>query len=133
MRTVATGPGSLPPKMWSRPAASYRRRVPFLMTFSNKFDSNRTTQSPRRRNGRPRSSHVITSMRRGCRLGRDHKAAISMYKVPVPIFVQLLTALSAVLDKAAAHAEAKQLDPAFLLNMRALSRHVSAGAAGAVG
>jgi hypothetical protein len=43
---------------------------------------------------------------------------ISMYKVSVPIFVQLLTALSAVLDKAAAHAEAKQLDPAFLLNMR---------------
>ena len=36
---------------------------------------------------------------------------ISMYKVSVPIFVQLLTALSAVLDKAAAHAEAKQLDP----------------------
>ena len=53
-------------------------------------------------------------MRRGCRLGRDHKAAISMYKVSVPIFVQLLTALSG----AAAHAEAKQLDPAFLLNMR---------------
>ena len=43
---------------------------------------------------------------------------ISMYKVSVPIFVQLLTALSAVLDKAAAHVEAKQLDPAFLLNMR---------------
>jgi hypothetical protein len=43
---------------------------------------------------------------------------ISMYKVSVPIFVQLLTALLAVLDKAAAHAEAKQLDPVFLLNMR---------------
>jgi hypothetical protein len=40
---------------------------------------------------------------------------ISMYKVSVPIFVQLLTALSAVLGKAAAHAEAKQIDPAFLL------------------
>jgi hypothetical protein len=43
---------------------------------------------------------------------------ISMYKVSVPIFVQLLTALSGVLDKAAAHAEAKQIDPSFLLNMR---------------
>ena len=43
---------------------------------------------------------------------------ISMYKVSVPIFVQLLTALSGVLAKAAAHAEAKQIDPAFLLGMR---------------
>ena len=43
---------------------------------------------------------------------------ISMYKVSVPIFVQLLSALSVVLDKAAAHAEAKQIDPAFLLGMR---------------
>jgi hypothetical protein len=44
--------------------------------------------------------------------------AISMYKASAPIFVQYLTALSAVLDKAAAHAEAKKIDPAFLLNMR---------------
>src|SRR6266699_1181636 len=43
---------------------------------------------------------------------------VSMYKVSVPIFVQYLTALSACLDKAAAHAEAKQIDPAFLLSMR---------------
>ena len=43
---------------------------------------------------------------------------VSMYKISVPIFVQLLTALSACLDKAAAHAEAKQIDPAFLINMR---------------
>src|SRR6202022_3720899 len=42
----------------------------------------------------------------------------SMHKVSVPIFVQLLTALSVVLDKAAAHAQAKQIDPAFLLGMR---------------
>ena len=44
--------------------------------------------------------------------------AISMYKVSVPIFVQHLTALSTVLDKASAHAQAKQIDPAFLLGMR---------------
>src|ERR1700724_3013342 len=43
---------------------------------------------------------------------------ISMYKVSVPIFVHHLTALSGVLDKAAAHAQAKQIDPAFLLGMR---------------
>ena len=43
---------------------------------------------------------------------------VSMYKVSVPIFVQLLTALSVVLDKAAAHAEARKIDPAVLLNTR---------------
>jgi uncharacterized protein len=43
---------------------------------------------------------------------------MSMYKISVPIFVQHLTALSAVLDKAVAHIEAKQLDPGFFLNMR---------------
>jgi hypothetical protein len=43
---------------------------------------------------------------------------VSMYKVSVPIFVQHLTALSVCIDKAAAHAEAKQIEPAFLINMR---------------
>jgi hypothetical protein len=43
---------------------------------------------------------------------------ISMYKTSVPIFVQFLTSLSAVLDKAAAHAEAKKADPSVLLNAR---------------
>ena len=43
---------------------------------------------------------------------------VSMYKISVPIFVQFLTALSACLDKAEAHAQAKQIDPAFLINMR---------------
>jgi uncharacterized protein len=43
---------------------------------------------------------------------------ISMYKASAPIFVQFLTSLSAVLHKAAAHAEAKKIDPAVLLNMR---------------
>ncbi len=57
--------------------------------------------------------------------------AISMYKASVPIFVQFLTSLSAVLDKMAAHAEAKKIDPAVFLNMRLypdmfpLSRQVS--------
>jgi hypothetical protein len=43
---------------------------------------------------------------------------ISMYKASAPIFVQFLTSLSAVLDKAVAHAEAKKVDPAVLLNAR---------------
>jgi len=44
--------------------------------------------------------------------------AISMYKISVPIFVQFLTSLSAVLDKAAAFAEAKKIEPSVLLNTR---------------
>jgi hypothetical protein len=43
---------------------------------------------------------------------------ISMYKASAPIFVQFLTSLSAVLDKAAAHAEAKKIEPMVLLNAR---------------
>jgi hypothetical protein len=43
---------------------------------------------------------------------------ISMYKASAPIFVQFLTSLSSVLDKAAAHAEVKKIDPAVLLNAR---------------
>jgi len=43
---------------------------------------------------------------------------ISMYKASAPIFVQFLTSLSAVLDKAAAHAESKKIDPAVLLDTR---------------
>ncbi len=43
---------------------------------------------------------------------------ISMYKASVPIFVQFLNSLSAVLDKAATFAEAKKIEPSVLLNMR---------------
>lgn len=43
---------------------------------------------------------------------------VSMYKISVPIFVQFLTALSAVLDKAMAHAQANGIDPQVLVNMR---------------
>ena len=43
---------------------------------------------------------------------------ISMHKASVPIFLQFLTSLAGVLDKAAAHAEAKKIDPAVLLNTR---------------
>jgi hypothetical protein len=56
------------------------------------------------------------------RLHRTNKGSgsmtVSMYKITVPIFVQFLTALSAVLDKAAAQCEAKMIEPSVLLNMR---------------
>jgi hypothetical protein len=41
-----------------------------------------------------------------------------MYNISVPVFVRQLSALSAILDKAAAHAEAKKIDPAALLQAR---------------
>ncbi|MGA3307800.1 MAG: DUF1993 family protein [Xanthobacteraceae bacterium] len=43
---------------------------------------------------------------------------ISMYKTSMPIFVQFPTSMSAVLDRAAAHCEAKKIEPATLLKMR---------------
>jgi hypothetical protein len=44
--------------------------------------------------------------------------SVSMYSVSVPIFIQHLSALSGVLDKAAAFAEQKKIDPSVLLSMR---------------
>ncbi len=59
---------------------------------------------------------------------------LSMYQASVPVFRQLLTALSGVLDKAAAHAAARKIDPTVLLGMRlapdmfALTRQVQVAA-----
>jgi len=44
--------------------------------------------------------------------------AISMYRASAPIFLQMLPALSACLDKAAAYAAAKKVDPSVLLQSR---------------
>jgi hypothetical protein len=44
--------------------------------------------------------------------------SISLYKASVPVFSQFLVALSGVLDKAAAFAEAKKVDPTVLTGMR---------------
>jgi hypothetical protein len=55
---------------------------------------------------------------------------ISMYQASVPVFVRMLGNLSSILDKAAAHAEAKKIDPAVFIGSRlspdmfALSRQV---------
>ena len=42
----------------------------------------------------------------------------SMHAMSAPIFVRMLGNLSAILDKAAAHAQAKKIDPSVLLNAR---------------
>jgi hypothetical protein len=44
--------------------------------------------------------------------------AISMYQVSVPVFVKTLGNLAAILDKAAAFAAAKKVDPSVLLGYR---------------
>lgn len=43
---------------------------------------------------------------------------ISMYQASVPVFVQLLTALSAILKKASDHCAAKKIEPSVLVNAR---------------
>ena len=44
--------------------------------------------------------------------------ALSMYQASVPVFVQALNNLSAILHKAEAHAQAKKIEPSVLLGMR---------------
>jgi len=43
---------------------------------------------------------------------------LSMYQASAPVFIQGLTGLVTVLDKAAAHVEARKIDPAALLQAR---------------
>lgn len=45
-------------------------------------------------------------------------SAISMYQASVPRFANMLKNLSALLDKAAAHADARKIDPSVLLQAR---------------
>jgi hypothetical protein len=44
--------------------------------------------------------------------------SLSIHAITVPVFVRALTNLSAILDKAVAHCEAKKIDPAVLVGMR---------------
>ena len=44
--------------------------------------------------------------------------SLSMYQASAPIYTHFLNALSGVLKKAAAHAEAKKIDPSVLINAR---------------
>src|ERR1700677_3239304 len=43
---------------------------------------------------------------------------LSMYQAAAPVYTQFLTSLSTILTKAAAHAEAKKIDPSVLINAR---------------
>jgi hypothetical protein len=58
----------------------------------------------------------------------------SMYSASVPVFKQILSSLSAILDKADAHAQEKKIDPSALLQARlfpdmfALTRQVQVAA-----
>ncbi|MGH8629246.1 MAG: DUF1993 domain-containing protein [Burkholderiales bacterium] len=44
--------------------------------------------------------------------------SLSMYQASVPVFLRTLAALSAILDKAAAHAAQRKIEPSVLLNTR---------------
>lgn len=44
--------------------------------------------------------------------------SLSMYQASTPVFIRGLGNLSAILDKAAAHAEARKIDPAVFINAR---------------
>jgi len=44
--------------------------------------------------------------------------AISMHQISIPVFKRVLSNLSAIIDKAAAHAEAKKIDPSVYLTAR---------------
>jgi hypothetical protein len=44
--------------------------------------------------------------------------SLTMYQASIPVFIRMLGNLSTLLDKAAAHAEAKKIDPAIFINFR---------------
>ena len=44
--------------------------------------------------------------------------SLSMYQASIPVFIHMLGNLSAILDKASAHAEASKIDPAIFVNAR---------------
>lgn len=44
--------------------------------------------------------------------------SLSMYQASIPVFIRMLGNLSKILDKAAAHAEAKKIDPTVLIRDR---------------
>ncbi|MDY7230346.1 DUF1993 domain-containing protein [Hyalangium rubrum] len=44
--------------------------------------------------------------------------SLSMYQASIPVFIRMLSNLSAILDKAVAHAEAKKIDPSTFTKAR---------------
>jgi hypothetical protein len=65
--------------------------------------------------------------------------SLSMYQASIPVFIRVLGNLSEILDKAAAYAAAKKIDPAVLINARlapdmlALARQVQIATDGVKG
>jgi len=56
--------------------------------------------------------------------------SISLYSATVPVFKQMLLALSDVLKKGEEHAQQRKFDPVVLLQSRLFSRHAATGASG---
>lgn len=48
----------------------------------------------------------------------NNSSSISMYQASVPVFTRMLNNLAAILEKAAAHAEARKIEPSALLHAR---------------
>jgi hypothetical protein len=48
----------------------------------------------------------------------EHAMTISMYQASVPVFIRMLNNLAAILEKAAAHCEARKIDPLVLTQYR---------------
>ncbi|WP_333874728.1 DUF1993 domain-containing protein [Methylobacter sp.] len=44
--------------------------------------------------------------------------SLTMYQASIPVFIRMLGNLSAILDKASIHAEAKKIDPSVFINAR---------------
>ncbi len=57
--------------------------------------------------------------------------SLSIYQASIPTFLRTLGNLSAILKKAAAHAEAKNIDPRIFIDARLAPDHVPPGAPGA--
>ena len=53
-----------------------------------------------------------------CTFSKGNSMTFSMYEASVPVFKQILTSLSAILEKAEAHAGDKKIEPAALLQAR---------------
>jgi hypothetical protein len=61
---------------------------------------------------------VVKAASRGAYRSRMAAMKNSMYQTSIPTFTRVLNNLAAILEKAAAHAEARKIDPAALLNAR---------------
>jgi hypothetical protein len=68
----------------------------------------------KRRAACKKSAYLLSSQH----FSKGNPMTFSMYEASVPVFKQILTSLSAILDKAEAHAVEKKIEPAALLQAR---------------